>query len=90
MNETNLDTKGLIRESYLIEGITASECRSIFVDWALSLPAGVDSGAAIRQMLATEAAAHPDHPMTATLREGLTPAQTPTRKGGRRARVPGG
>jgi hypothetical protein len=34
------DPKGLIRESYRIEGITAGECRSILVDWALSLPGG--------------------------------------------------
>jgi hypothetical protein len=28
------DPKGLVRESYRIEGITLGECRSIFVDWA--------------------------------------------------------
>ena len=33
-----LDPKGLIRESYRIEGITEGECRSVFLDWALSLP----------------------------------------------------
>jgi hypothetical protein len=32
------DPKGLVRESYRIEGITPGECRSILVDWALSLP----------------------------------------------------
>ena len=30
-----LDAKGLIREAYRIEGISAPECRSIFLDWAL-------------------------------------------------------
>ncbi len=36
--ELNLaDPKGLVRESYAIEGITPGECRSIFLDWALSL-----------------------------------------------------
>ena len=35
-----LDPKGLIRESYRIEGITEGECRSVFLDWALSLPEG--------------------------------------------------
>ena len=34
------DPKGLVRESYNIEGITLGECRSIFMDWALSLPVG--------------------------------------------------
>ena len=28
------DPKGLVRESYAIEGISAGECRSIFIDWA--------------------------------------------------------
>mgnify|MGYP000087492773 CR=1 FL=1 len=31
-----LDPKGLIEESYKIDGIVAPECRSIFLDWALS------------------------------------------------------
>ena len=31
-----LDRKGLIEEAYKIDGITAAECRSIFLDWALS------------------------------------------------------
>jgi len=39
------DPKGLIRESYRIEGIGMAECRSIFLDWALSLPDGADAGA---------------------------------------------
>jgi len=30
------DPKALIREAYNIEAITRSECRSIFLDWALS------------------------------------------------------
>jgi len=29
------DPRGLIREAYKIDGITASQCRSIFLDWAL-------------------------------------------------------
>ena len=32
-----LDPKNLIREAYRIEGISEPECRSIFLDWALSL-----------------------------------------------------
>jgi hypothetical protein len=34
-----LDPKGLIREAFRIDGITDAECRSIFVDWALSVQA---------------------------------------------------
>ncbi|MGB1096749.1 MAG: hypothetical protein ACPG09_09845, partial [Paracoccaceae bacterium] len=32
------DPKGLISEAYNIDGITAGECRSIFLDWALGVP----------------------------------------------------
>ncbi len=34
MELSEADPKGLVRESYAIEGITAGECRSIFMDWA--------------------------------------------------------
>ena len=37
------DPKALIRESFNIEGITIEECRSIFLDWALSLPNEADA-----------------------------------------------
>jgi hypothetical protein len=33
------DPKGLIFEAFRIDGITDAECRSIFVDWALSVQA---------------------------------------------------
>ena len=85
MNLSDADPKGLIRESYAIEGITPGECRSIFVDWALSLPVGADIPVAVTLLMAHYAV--PDHPMTATLREGLTPATPPQRKGGRAARL---
>jgi hypothetical protein len=41
MNEMQAeDPKGLMREAYRIDGITGGECRTIFLDWALSLPDG--------------------------------------------------
>ncbi len=86
MRADEVDPKGLMREAYRIEGITESECRSIFMDWALGLPA-VDPHEAIRVMLATYCAAAPDHPMTRVLTAGLVPADTPRRRGGRAARV---
>jgi len=67
------DPKGLIRESYRIEGIGAAECRSILLDWALSLPPGCEPRAALATLLAAHGAVAPDHPMTALLREGLAP-----------------
>ncbi len=81
-----LDPKGLIGDSYRIEAITASECRSIFLDWALSLPAGQDPRAALRVLLARHGADAPDHPMTEVLRAGLCDMGAPRRRGGWRAR----
>lgn len=85
--ETNSDPKGLIRESYRIDGITEGECRSIFLDWAISLPTGTDSGEAITALLALHGADAPDHPMTGVLRAGLDAAAKPRRRGGRAGRV---
>lgn len=81
------DPKGLIRESYRIEGITAGECRSIFMDWALSLPLGADTPDALRRLIAEYALAAPDHPMSPVLEAALTAPAAPRRRGGRAARV---
>ncbi|MCC5984289.1 MAG: hypothetical protein JJU40_16095 [Rhodobacteraceae bacterium] len=84
------DPKGLIRESYRIDGITDAECRSILIDWALSLPAGADPDSALTRLLAEYGATAPDHPMTALLRAGLAPrAVGGARRGGRNARIAG-
>lgn len=81
------DPKGLIRESYAIDAISAAECRSILMDWALSLPDAIAQADALRALLAQYAAQHPDHPMTALLREGLSAPMTPRgRRGGRAGR----
>lgn len=87
MEQVTADPKGLIRESYAIEGITLGECRSIFIDWALSLAAGAEVPAAITTLLAQYATTAPDHPMSVTLRAGLEPGAPPRRRGGRAARV---
>lgn len=76
------DPRGLVRESYRIEGITAPDCRVIFLDWALSLAVDADMNRAIGAMLDKYAQAAPDHPMTATLRAGLAEAALPQRRGG--------
>ncbi|GAB1362847.1 hypothetical protein MASR1M32_20830 [Rhodobacter sp.] len=81
------DPKGLVRESYNIEGITLGECRSIFVDWALSLPVGRPSDDALRTLIAHYGLPRPDHPMSGVLEAGLmAPGQT-GRRGGREARI---
>ncbi|TNC73377.1 hypothetical protein [Rubellimicrobium roseum] len=78
------DPKGLMREAYAIPGITAEECRSIFLDWALSLPAGTDPLPLVRALLDRHGAAHP---MTDVLRAALEAPASPRRRGGRAARV---
>lgn len=76
------DPKGLIRESYRIEGITLAECRSIFLDWALSLPMERDTTAAIRALLAQYGGDAAHHPMTQVLTEGRSGSTAPRRRGG--------
>lgn len=87
MDLTEADPKGLVRESFRIEGITAAECRSIFVDWALSLPQGAEIAPRVAVLLAAYDV--PDHPMTAVLREGAAPPPEARRRGGRAARLGG-
>ncbi|SDY92580.1 hypothetical protein SAMN05444004_104119 [Jannaschia faecimaris] len=76
------DPKGLIAEAYRIDGITEDECRSIFLDWALSLPG--EPTAAIERLLD----GRPEHPMTKVLRAGLAAPERTGRRGGRTARIP--
>ena len=83
------DPKGLVRESYRIEGITPGECRSILVDWALSLPLDAPMKDAIRTVMAEYALGAPEHPMSAVLKDGLMTPDAPKRRGGRAARVGG-
>lgn len=80
------DPKNLMREAYRIEGITDGECRSILLDWALSL-AGPDPLPHILTLLDRYGADAPDHPMTAVLKEGLAQPPGARRRGGRAARV---
>ena len=81
------DPKGLIRESFRIDGISDAECRSILIDWALSLPADRDARAAMARLSRRygEAGAHP---MTRLMQEAVAdpPAQS-GRRGGRAGRL---
>jgi hypothetical protein len=81
------DPKALIRESFKIEGIKIEECRSIFLDWALSLPNDVDTKAII-SILLDKYEDQKEHPMLLTLKEGLIKTASPTRRGGRKGRLP--
>ena len=81
-----IDPKALIREAYRIDGISESDCRTIFLDWALSLPGGTDQHAALAALVARHADSAPDHPMSKVLREGMERMENPRRRGGWRAR----
>jgi hypothetical protein len=85
------DPRNLIGEAYRIEGIGAADCRSIFLDWALGLPAGVAPGEAAAALLAQHRPPA-DHPMTALLAEAAEgDAGQGRRRGGARGRQrPGG
>ena len=80
------DPKALIRESFNIEGINIEECRSIFLDWALSLPNDVDAKKII-PLLIDKYNDKKEHPMLLTLKEGLIKTVSPIRRGGRRGRL---
>ena len=80
------DPKGLIYEAYRIDGIQKSECRTIFLDWALSLPTERDTSQALKALLAQYKGNFPDHPMTEVITEGLGGMAAPRRRGGWRSR----
>ncbi len=86
MTKDSFDPKELIGEAYRIEGIGPAECRSIFIDWALSLSPDVPVPDALAALVARHADARPGHPMSAILREGQTGAAHPARRGGWRGR----
>ena len=89
MELSEADPKGLVRESYAMEGISAGECRSIFMDWALSLADGADPVPPILHLLEFYGKAAPEHPMTDVLRAGLKTPEPPRRRGGRIGRGQG-
>lgn len=82
----SFDPRGLIYESYQIDGITREECRSIFFDWALGANDGAGSVPHIQELLSIYGDDFPAHPMTDTLKEGLEGAEKPRRRGGWRSR----
>jgi len=80
------DPKALIRESFNIEDINIEECRSIFLDWALSLPNDIDAKK-ILPLLIEKYDDKKEHPMLITLKEGLISTVSPIRRGGRKGRL---
>jgi hypothetical protein len=77
--DLDIDPRGLIFEAYRMP-LGPEDCRTIFLDWALGLPAGAGRDE-ISALLARYGPAQPDHPMTAVLREGLeAPTPRPRRR----------
>lgn len=81
------DPKGLVRESYAIEGISEGECRSIFLDWALSVPSDGDPRILVRRLLGYHGQSAPLHPMTGVLKAALANQPAARRRGGRQGRL---
>ncbi|KPQ08369.1 MAG: hypothetical protein HLUCCA12_00760 [Rhodobacteraceae bacterium HLUCCA12] len=82
------DPKGLIRESYRIEGIGDGECRSILIDWALSIEASRDQAEALARLHARYGPQAPDHPMTRLMAQTAGAPTAPAgRRGGRAGRL---
>lgn len=80
------DPRGLIYEAYRIEGIGEAQCRSIFLDWAIGVPAGENEVAHIRDLLERHGSVQPEHPMTGVLRDALEAPKGTGRRGGARGR----
>ena len=85
MEYNQLDPKKLIAESYKIVGITSSECRSIFLDWALSIPLDSDSRLMALELYDHYHQVEKDHPMTLLLKSSSNKAKKRTRVGRRQS-----
>jgi hypothetical protein len=77
----DIDPRGMIYESYRIDGISVEECRMIFLDWALEA-AQVDMREKLQTLLDEYSNANPDHPMTSVILEGMKKSSQSGRRGG--------
>lgn len=89
MTQSDLfDPKGLMKDAFVIDGITAPECRSIFLDWALGLPADRAAAREAEVLLVHYQVLYPQgHPMLDTLQAATVQPARARRRGGRKARV---
>ena len=81
-----IDPRGMIYESYNIQGISIEECRMIFLDWALEA-AKIDMTNDLMNPLKEYEYKNLSHPMTLVIKEGLKKVNTTGRRGGRSARI---
>ena len=63
------DPRGLIREAYNIEDLSEKDCRTIFLDWALGIPAETDIARLMSELAEHYAQLKPEHPMSILLKE---------------------
>lgn len=87
VNLREMDPRGLFDDSFRIKGVTERECRSIFLDWAIGVPAEQDARSWVKLIHAYYRTRFPLHPMTKILAEGLGKA-TNARGRGRRTAKP--
>lgn len=87
MTKDDLDPKGLILEAYRMDGISPGECRSIFLDWALGVPLGIDPKTRVKALLDRHMDHPADHPMTVTLKAAMVDQGPAKRRGGRAGRM---
>jgi hypothetical protein len=80
------DPHDLIHEAYCIEGIGPEECRAIFFDWAMGLPAELDMVTAAKTLHADLARHNPEHLMSGLLAEASQGVTQRTGRSGRRRR----
>lgn len=81
----DIDPRGMIYESYRIDGISIEECRMIFLDWAMEA-AKVDMSNDLQLLLDEYGSENPDHPMTQVITDGLNKSAIQGRRGGRAGR----
>ncbi|MEM7423264.1 MAG: hypothetical protein AAF334_06035 [Pseudomonadota bacterium] len=84
--DTEIDPSGVIREAYRIDAITGADCRTIFLDWALTRGGDLEYRHAVQSLLQRHAGEPEDHPMTQTLKAALDQPPAKRRRGGARAR----
>ena len=77
-----LDRSKVIREAFRIDGIGLADCRSIFLEFVLGLPDGLDGAEAAQAMLDHHADQPADHPMSQVLREAVDGRAKARRRGG--------
>ena len=66
------DPRGLIREAYNIVDLSEKDCRTIFLDWALGIPAETDIARLMSELAEHYAQLNPEHPMSILLNENAS------------------